>query len=108
MEPTGDPVHLVFGDSNATRVHFKDPAVFNISQPGAAAASIEALLSKATMKTTNKTLKRVAMHLGTVDAGRHKSDANQVILEVSLAITKVHTCKRFPKAEIVFSSIPFG
>ena len=33
VEPTGDPVHLVFGDSNATRVHFKHPAVFNISQP---------------------------------------------------------------------------
>ena len=53
-------------------------------------------------KTTNKTVKRVAMHLGTVDAGRHKSDANQVILEVSSAIIEVH--KRFAKAEIAFSS----
>ena len=104
VEPTGDPVHLVLRDSNSTRVHFKDPAVFNISQPGVAAAGIESLLSRATMRTTNKTLKRVAMHLGIVDAGRHKSDANQVFLEVSLEITEIH--KRFPKAEITFPSIP--
>ena len=82
-EFTGIPVNLVLGDSNATRVHFKDPDVYNISQPGAAAAGIGSLLSKAKTKTTNRSVKRVAIHLGTVDIGRNKSDGNQVIIEVS-------------------------
>ena len=101
---TPNPVHVVLGDSNATRVHFKDPDVFNISQSGASAAAIDTLLSRAISKTTNKTVKRVAMHLGTVDVSRHKSDANQVIVEVSSALTNVN--KQFPQAEIAFSSIP--
>ena len=44
------------------------------------------------------------MHLGTIDVSRHKSDANQVILEVSSALTEIN--KHFPEAEIAFSSIP--
>ena len=103
-EFTGDPISLVLGDSNATRVHFKDPDVYNISQPGAAAAGIGSLLSKAKTKTTNKRVKHVAIHLGTVDIGRNKSDANQVIIEVSSAITAAH--KQFPNAETAFSSVP--
>ena len=101
---TVNPVHVVLGDSNATRVHFKDPDVFNVSQSGASAAAIEVLLSKTKSKTTNKTVKRVAMHFGTVDVSRHKSDANQVILEVSSALTEINN--HFPEAEIAFSSIP--
>ena len=77
-----------------------------ISQPGAAAVGIGFLLSKAKTKTSkkNKTVKRVAIRLGTVHIGRNKSDANQVILEVSSGITETH--KQFPNAEIAFSSIP--
>ena len=104
VKQAANPIHVVLGDSNATRVHFKDPDVFNISQSGASAAAIDALLSKAKTKTSNKTVKRVAMHLGTVDVSRHKSDANQVILEVSSALTEIN--KYFPQAEIAFSSIP--
>ena len=101
---TGDPVNLVFGDSNASRVHFKDPCVINISQSGAAAAGIKSLITKAKAKTTNRRVKRVAIHLGTNDVGKNRADANQVILEVSSAITETH--QQFPDAEVAFSSIP--
>ena len=103
-EFTGDPVNLVFGDSNETRVHFKDPSVLNFSQSGTAAAGITSLFSKAKPKTTNRRVKRVAIHLGTIDIGRNSSDANQVILEVSSAITEMH--RQYPDADIAFSSIP--
>ena len=105
VEQTAKPtIHIVLGDSNAKRVHFKEPDVLNISQPGASAAAVETLLSIAKAKSTNKHVKRVAMHLGTVDVSKHKNDANQAILEVSSAITEIN--KHFPKAEIAFSSIP--
>ena len=52
-------------------------------------------ISRAISKTTNKTVKRVAMHLGTIDIGRHKSDATQVIVDVSSALTDVN--KQFPQ-----------
>ena len=68
--------------------------MYNISQPGAAAAGTGPLLSKAKTKTTNRRVKRVAIHLRTVDIGRNKFDA----------ITAAH--KQFPNAEIAFSSIP--
>lgn len=103
-EFTGDPINLVFGDSNAVRAHFKDPSVLNISQSGTAAAGIATLLKKAKSKTTNRRVKRVAIHLGTIDIGKNRADANQVILEVSSAITQTH--REFPDAEIAFSSIP--
>ena len=101
---TGDPTNLVLGDSNALRVHFKDPCVLNISKSGAAAAGITSLITSAKAKTTNRRVKRVAIHLGTNDIGKNKADANQVILEVSSAISEVH--REFPDAEIAFSSIP--
>ena len=104
VKQTANPIHVVLCDSNATWVHFKDPDVFNISQSGALAAAIDALLSKAKTKASNKIVKRVAMPLGTVDVSRHKSDANQVIPEVSSALTVIN--KYFPQAEIAFSSIP--
>ena len=103
-EETAQNIHIVLGDSNAVRVHFKEPDVFNLSQSGASAAAVDTLLSKAKTKATNKTMKRVAIHLGTVDISKHKLDANQVILEVSSAIS--HVNKQFPQAEIAFSSIP--
>ena len=103
-EFTGDQVNIVFGDSNATRVHFKDPSVLNFSQSGTAAAGITSLFSKAKPKTANRRVKRVAIHLGTIDIGRNRSDANQVILEVSSAITDTH--RQYPDADIAFSSIP--
>ena len=86
----GDPVSLILGDSNVTRIHFKDPDMYNISQPGSAAAAIGSLLSKATTKTSNRKVKRVAIHLRTVDTRRTKSEANQVILMVPSAITAAH------------------
>ena len=49
-------------------------------------------------------MKRVAIHLGTNDVGKNRADANQVILEVSSAITETH--QQFPDAEVAFSSIP--
>ena len=104
IEQTASHIYIVLGDSNAKRVHFKDPDVLNISQPGASAAAVEPLLSIAKSKATNKNVKRVAMHLGTVDVGKHKFDASQVILEVSSALTDIN--KNFPMAEIAFSSIP--
>ena len=52
-EFTGDPVNLVLGDSNATRVQFKDPDVYYISQPGVAVAGFGSLLSRMKTKTIN-------------------------------------------------------
>ena len=101
---TENPVNLVFGDSNASRVHFKDPCVFNICKSGAAAAGIASLITTAKTKNTNRRVKRVAIHLGTNDVGRNRADANQVILEVSSAITETH--RQYPDVEIAFSSIP--
>ena len=98
-----ESVNIVLGDSNALRVHFKDPDVYNISIPGASAAGIESLLEKAVTKTKNKHVKRIAMHLGTNDITKQKTDPNQVILETSTVIGKVHT--QYPDAEIAFSSI---
>ena len=48
-------------------------------------------------------MKRIVLHLGTNDVSKHKTDAAQVQLEVSTAISETH--KRFPDAEIAFSSI---
>ena len=103
-EDAEDTVNIVLGDSNATRAHFKDPSVMNFSRSGTAAADIASLINKAKLKTTNRRVKRVAIHLGTNDIGKNKTDANQVILEVSSAIAETH--RQFPSAEIAFSSIP--
>ena len=46
----------------------------------------------------------MAIHLGTIDIGRNRSDANQVILEISSAITETH--RQYSGADIAFSSIP--
>ena len=90
IKQTTSHIYIVIGDSDAKRVHFEDPDVLIISQPGASAAAVEPLRLIAKSKTTNKNVKRVAMHLGTVNVAKHKFDANQVILEVSSALTGIN------------------
>ena len=99
----GDSVYLVLGDSNSRKLHFKDSDVYNIFFPGASAAGVDAMLKKAKGDVGKKTVKRVVMHLGTIDVSRNKNDPNQVILEITTAVGKVH--KEYPEAEIAFSSI---
>ena len=85
-------------------VHFKDPDVKNISVSGGSASAINELLEMAESQAGEKTVKRVAVHLGTNDISRYKTDSNQTILEITSALGKVH--EKFPAAEIAFSSIP--
>ena len=100
-----DYVNFVLGDSNALRIHVKDPDVKNISKSGQKAADINALLDMAEAQATadNKTVKRIVVHLGTNDVSKHRSDSAQVQLEVSTALSETH--KKFPHASIAFSSI---
>ena len=97
-------VFLVLGDSNSLRVHFKDPDVKNISISGGSALTVNELLEKAESEAGDKKVKRIAVHLGTNDISRYKSDSNQTILEITTALGKVH--EKFPTSEIAFSSIP--
>lgn len=97
------PANIVLGDSNSLKIHFNDPDAYNISESGASAAEIDKLLEKAATKVQNKNVKRIVMHLGTNDVSKHKNDPNQVILETSTAIGKIHS--RYPDAEIAFSSV---
>ena len=97
-------VFLVIGDSNSQRIHFKDPDIKNISVSGGSALNIDELLSKAVTEAGDKKVKRIVVHLGTNDITRYKADANQVILEITTAINKIHG--KFPSSEIAFSSIP--
>ena len=97
-------VFLVIGDSNCQRVHFKDPDVKNVSVPGGAAMNIDELLAKAEAEAGEKLVKRIAVHLGTNDISKYKTDSNQVILEITTAVNKLH--EKFPSSEIAFSSIP--
>lgn len=62
-----DKVYLVIGDSNAQRDHFKDPDVKNVSASGAKAGDIERLLEKAVAAADQKSVKRIAIHLGKND-----------------------------------------
>ena len=100
-----DYVNFVLGDSNALRIHVKDPDVKNISKSGHKAADIKSLLEAADARATadNKTVKRIVVHLGTNDVSKHRSDSAQVQLEVSTALSETH--KKFPQASIAFSSI---
>ena len=93
----GDSVYLVLGDSNSRKIHFKDSDVYNIS------FGVDAVLKKVKGDVGKKTVKRVVMHLETIDVSRNKNDPNQVILEITAAVGKVH--KEYPEAEIAFSSI---
>ena len=104
FEPA-DYMNFVIGDSNAMRIHVKDPDVQNLSKSGQKAADIKSLLDVADSQASanNKKVKRIVLHLGTNDVSKHKTDAAQVQLEVSTAISETH--KKFPDAQIAFSSI---
>ena len=55
------------------------------------------------LENNQSAYKRIVMHLGTNDVSRCRTDSNQVTLEVSSAVNKIHTT--FPEANIAFSSI---
>ena len=98
-------VNFVLGDSNALRIHVKDPDVKNVSKSGQKAADIKTMLDMAGAEssTNNKIVKRIVVHLGTNDVSKHKTDAAQVQLELATALSETH--KKFPDASIAFSSI---
>lgn len=96
-------INFVLGDSNALRLHIKDLDVVNLSKSGQTAPEIDSLLAHAREKAGKKVVKRIVMHLRTNDVSRCRTDSNQVTLEVSSAVNKVHTT--FPKTNIAFSSI---
>ena len=87
------------------RIHVKDPDVKNVSKSGQKATDIKSLLDGAASQASsnNKTVKRIVLHLGTNGVSKHKTDAAQVQLEVSTALSETH--KKFPGAQIAFSSI---
>ena len=86
-------------NSNATRVHFKDLDVYNVSESSGVFARIDTLLNWAVTKSKNKNVKRIVTHLGTNDISRH----NQVIVEASSAVKTIR--EKFPNTDIAFSSI---
>lgn len=96
-------INFVLGDSNAVRLHVKDPDVRNISIQGQKAANVDTLLSIAEDKAHGKAVKRIVMHLGTNDVSKCRADSSQGILDISISISETH--KKFPDAEIAFSSI---
>ena len=98
-----ESVNLVLGDSNTLRVHFKDPDVYNVSVSGCTAAGIDTVLDRSVARVQNKNVKRIVMHLGTNDVTKNKDDPNQVILEVSSAVSNIK--RQFPEAEIAVSNI---
>ena len=79
-------INFVLGDSNALRLHIKDPDVVNLSKSGQTAAEIDSLLEHARENAGKKVEKRIVMHLGTNDVSRCRTDSNQVTLEVSSAV----------------------
>ena len=101
--PSDKSVNFVLGDSNAIRIHVKDPDVKNISKTGQKAAEIDTLLKIAEAKASGKSVKSIIMHLGTYDISRCKDDSSQAMIDVSTAIRDTH--KQFPNAEKAFSSI---
>ena len=98
-----DNINFVLGDSNAVRVHVKDPDVKNVSKQGQRTATIDTLLSIAESKANGKAVKRVVIHLGTNDISKCRADTSQCTVDMSTSITETH--KKFPDAEIAFSSI---
>ena len=84
-------------------LHVKDPDVKNISKQGQRAATIDTLLSIAESKANGKAVKRVVIHLGINDISKCRADTSQCTVDVSTSITETH--KKFPDAEIAFSSI---
>ena len=98
-------MNFVLGDSNALRIHVKDPDVKNVSKSGQKATDIKTLLDMAGAESSanNESVKRIVVHLGTNDVSKHKTDAAQVQLEVATALSETH--KKFPDASIAFSSI---
>ena len=102
---TSDHMDFLIGDSNGVRVHIKDADVRNISKSGHKAADIQSMLKEAgsLASAENKKVKRIVLHLGTNDVSKHKTDDAQVQLEVATAISETH--KKFPDAEIAYSSI---
>ena len=89
-----DNINFVLGDSNAVRVHVKDPDVKNVSKQGQRAATIDTLLSIAESKANGKAVKRVVIHLGTNDISKCRADTSQCTVDVSTSITETH--KKFP------------
>ena len=96
-------VNLVLGDSNAVRIHVKDPDVRNISKTGQKAAEIDTLLQAAEAKAIGKSVRDIIIHLGTNDVSKCKDDSAQAMIDVTTAISETH--KKFPNAKIAFSSI---
>ena len=80
----------MIGDSNSQLVHFKDPDVKNVSVPGGAAMNINERLAKAEAEAGEKRVKGIAVYLGTNDINKYKTDSNQVILENTTAVNKLH------------------
>ena len=97
-------VFVVIGDSNSQRIHFKDQDIINVSVSGGAASNVDELLTRAVTEAGDRKVKRTVLHLGTNDVSRFKANANQVILEITTAINKIH--EKFPSSEIAYSSIP--
>ena len=93
-------VFLLLGDSNSVRVHLKDPDVKNISISGGSVLIVNELLKKAESEAGDKKVNRIAVHMGTNDISRYKSDSNLTILEITTALSKVY--EKFPTSEIAF------
>ena len=87
---SADYMNLVIGDSNAMRIHVKDQHVKNVSKSGQKAADIKPLLDDAASQASanNKKVERIVLHVGTNDVSKYKTDAAQVQLEVSTAISE--------------------
>ena len=81
--PSAKSVNFVLGDSNAIRIHVKDPDVKNISKTGQKAAEIDTLLKIAEAKASGRNVKSIIMHLGTNDISRCKDDSSQAMIDVS-------------------------
>ena len=96
-------VILVIGDSNAQSVHCKDPDVKTLTEPDGAAVSIDELLAKAETMVGETKVKRIGIHLGTINVhvSKLKADLIQVILENTSVLNKINN--KFPTFEIGFS-----
>ena len=70
---SADYMNFVIGDSNAIRIHVKDPDVKNVSKSGQKAKDIKSLLDDAASQASSnkKTVKRIVLHLGTNDVSKH-------------------------------------
>jgi lysophospholipase L1-like esterase len=99
-QPKKNPVRIIMGDSNAVRVHVRDPTIKNFSLSGQTLRNINHTMDNVKVDE-NDSIKAVVIHLGTNDI---KTDSAETVTDLCIkAMTSVN--ERWQKTPVGFSSI---